>query len=83
MGIHITSLVVQECQAGKDLPIIRFFWAITAEDVIIIPLPFGDLMPCYGSSFSRGPDCGRLDSACVDALHVPFLDFWSGHYGST
>lgn len=79
----LPSLVVQDRQAGEDLQITCFFWAIAAEDVFIIPLPFGDLMPCHGSGFSRGPGCGRLHGACIDALRVPFLNLWSGHYLST
>ena len=80
MCIHITSLVVQERQAGEDLQIICFFGAIAAEDEFIIPLPFGDLMPCHSSGSSRGPGSGRLHGACIDSLHEPFLNFWSGHY---
>jgi hypothetical protein len=79
VGIHITSLVVQERQADEDVPIIGLFWAIAGEDIIIISLPFGDLLVCQELGRSRGQDGGRLHGACIAALHVSFLNFWFGH----
>ena len=83
MCIHITALIVQEGQAGEGLQIVCFFRTIANGGAFIIPLLFGDLMPCHGSVFRNGPNSGRLQDGLIDALHVPFLNLWSGHYLST
>ena len=60
MGIHITSLVVQERQAGEDFHMICFLRSIATEDVSVIRLSLGDLMPCRGLRSGLWLVCGRL-----------------------
>ncbi len=50
VSVYIARLVVQKGQAGEDLEIIRLFAAIAAEDVLVIPLPFRDVVISKGSS---------------------------------
>lgn len=52
MRVHIASLVVHESPADEDLPIVCLFRPIATEDVLAVPLPFGNLMARYGSRFS-------------------------------
>ena len=47
MRVHIASLVLHEGQADEDLPIVCLFRPIAAEDVLVVPLPFGNLTVRY------------------------------------